>query len=309
MESERFDKDPSHRGFYPQFFRGLGSGARGLALFVKSGELRGVVRRAVGQTLNTQIAVLAAASAVFLILRRNDEHSWKRFLVMAWKWSRILSSGMIFLMEKKYHSMGAVFDAAVHEKSPGLAAVLEQTPRVHVAGERRRKLYRFFRILGFRCAILIMSWLPGLKMVAQPALKFAMTFPILGAKVAAGFAALVIATEWMEDSVLDEVFIEITEAVIDAYDFGKDSLRYYIHRLPSLATRDYFLNRYQGYITGMGFCYSLLMQIPILGVPFALIGECGAAELLVELLERNRLKTHGRVELLGEELVDTRKHD
>jgi len=91
-----------------------------------------------------------------------------------------------------------------------------------------------------------------------------------------GVAAVgMIPSSLLDNTWVDELILGLSEALLDANDFGVHAARGYLRRIPDLAARDYFLNRYRGYLSGMGFLYSLMMEIPLLGIPLSLIGQVG----------------------------------
>lgn len=70
-------------------------------------------------------------------------------------------------------------------------------------------------------------------------------------------------------------------------------------------TREYVKERYRGYITGLGLCYSVLQAVPFLGIPVIMVAESGAAVAIIDIAKRN-LDKENRVPLIGEDALQAR---
>jgi hypothetical protein len=111
-----------------------------------------------------------------------------------------------------------------------------------------------------------------------------------------------------ESSRLDELVLSFSEAVLDSDEMGRDLVRPFVRRLNSDDARVYLRNRYRGYLAGLGFLFSCLTQIPLAGFAVGLIGECGAAVCVVDIVARNLEKDdHSRLPLTGEQAFASAK--
>lgn len=297
-------KDASHASFYAGFSKGIFSAFDGMILFASSKRLRSVFWDVLKPLRNAQIVYAAAGVLIFLLLRDPADDFSELFWTLS-RWGRVVTVVTAFALEKHLNKNSLMFFAALKELDPSFGAALEAREKTKTS--MRVKFQRFKRVarLGMFKATgaIIHRLFPGGRYIAVPAVKFVSMRPVLGAPVAAGLAVIhAIPAEFLESSRVDDVLVSLGESVLDADDMGGDVTRPFRQRLENEETRDYFENRYRGYITGCGFVYSLLSAVPFLGIPLTLIAECGAACLVVDIVKRNLEKTN-RKPLVCEEAL------
>lgn len=279
----------------------------GMILFASSARLRGVFWSLLAPIRNAQIAYAATGLLIFLLLRDPADDVTELFWTIS-RWGRVVTVLTTFLLEKKYHSNSIMFFESLKVLNPGFASALEQTPKSKTSlMDKWNKVKRVAKLTLFKVAgDVVKKVFPGGRYVAIPAVKFVSMRPVLGAPVAAGLASIhAIPAEFLESSRVDDALVSLGEAVLEADELGRDSTREFLTRLDSEETRRYFAERYRGYLTGCGFVYSLLEAVPFLGIPMALIAECGAACVVTDVVKRN-LEKNNRRPLVCEQAL---KHD
>lgn len=300
-------KDASHGAFYAGFAKGMFSAFDGMLLFASSKQLRGKFWSLLAPMRNAQIAYASMGLLIFLLLRDPADDATELFWTIS-RWGRVVTVLTTFLLEKKYHANSIMFFESLKVLNPGFASALEQTPKTKASSQDKwNKFKRVAKLTLFKMAgAIINKVFPGGKYIAVPAVKFVSMRPVLGAPVAAGLASIhAIPVEFLESSRVDDALVSIGEAILDADELGTDSTREFRTRLDSEETRQYFAQRYRGYLTGCGFVFSLLEAVPFLGIPMSLIAECGAACVVTDVVKRN-LEKDNRRSLVCE---DALKHD
>eukprot|EP00168_Porphyra_purpurea_P007728 TRINITY_DN1970_c0_g1_i1.p6 TRINITY_DN1970_c0_g1~~TRINITY_DN1970_c0_g1_i1.p6 ORF type:complete len:172 (-),score=78.30 TRINITY_DN1970_c0_g1_i1:674-1189(-) len=140
------------------------------------------------------------------------------------------------------------------------------------------------------------------KPAASAAIQYATLRPVLGDGFSLSLAALSLLPASIRDvTAADDLLEAAGEALRDALDAGKDAVRPYYRRLPG-PSRRYFYARYGGYLSGCGFLYSLLMQVPGVAVVANVAANVAAAVQVEDILSRNASKEES-VPLLGEDVV------
>lgn len=297
-------KDASHRAFYAGFFKGAISAFNGIELFFRTPALRKMALDVMVPLLNAQMAYLGLSLLIFYVFR--DGHSGENGTSFLWtvsKWGRIVTVLMNVILDLHRKANIDMFFTALAQKNPTFADELKQKPFVHTSLKTRwinfsriAKL-TMFRLMGH----IIRLVFPGGRYIALPALKFMSMRPVLGNALAGSLSVIYfLPQELLESSIMDDILISFGESVVDADDYGTDMLKRYYRRLDP-PTKEYFEQRYRGYIIGCGFVYSFLSAIPFLGIPIALVSECGAACLLADVTERNLDKRLGQPLLCEEQ--------
>lgn len=296
-------KDASTAAFYSGFFKGARSALDGIVLFFSSPKLRKIAWEVAKPLRNAEIAYVSAGLFIFLVLR-NPSAGLTEFLWTLSSWGKVVTMITALILDKGFDANSTMFFASIRERRPSFADALEKTPTVRTSiRERVSTFKRVAKLTAFKAAgSLIRAVIPGGQYIAIPALKFVSLRPVLGNVVAAAVAAVdIIPTQMLDSSHFDDALVSFGEAVVDADDFGSDITRKYARRLQP-EVRDYFSDRYRGYLAGCGFVYSLLSSVPFVGIPMLLIGECGAACLILDIVERN-LEKGRRVPLPCEEQI------
>lgn len=295
-------KNPSHAAFYTGFLKGMACGVSGLSLLVSSPTLRAHLWASHAPLLRKQAAVYACAAVLIIFfLRDGTEHPVRTLL----RWSRLLTTAIVYIADKRMKVDQSSFFAALRLRNPALAAVVEASPDAATAdGESRVRRRRVIRMAALRTAGFVASKiLPGaVKPAASAAIQYATLRPVLGDGFSLSLAALSLLPASLRDATAaDDVLEAAGEALRDALDAGKDAVRPYYRRLPG-PSRRYFYARYGGYLSGCGFLYSLLMQIPGVAVVANVAANVAAAVQVEDILARNPNKEES-VSLLGEEVV------
>lgn len=294
-------KDASHAAFYAGAAKGFAAGCDGLVLFLGSPPLRALLRESVGAAANAQIAYVALAAAVFVAFQEPAESPSQALWALA-RWGRMLTLVVTLFLERKTKATEAMFFAALEAKDPRFAAAVRAAePPPPSRREKLRKYKRIAKMAALRFAgMAVARLLPGGRVLAMPALRYISLRPTMGGPGAAAVAAV----HALPEAVLalghaDDMLVSVSDAIVDADDAGFDAVRTYVKRLDGEETKEYFSERYRGYIVGMGALYSMLETIPFLGVPIVLVAECGAACCVVDIVSRNLAKDNRR-QLVGE---------
>jgi hypothetical protein len=297
-------KDASHAAFYTGLAKGFACGMDGVVLFLSQPALRQRMKDALASTLNVQLAYVALAAAAVILLREPAETPAQLFWALS-RWARILTLLATLFLDRKTRATEAMFLDALAARAPPFGAAVRATaPPTAPTRERLRKYARVAKLAALRGAgAAVARWLPGGRFVALPALRYIALRPTLGGPGAAAVAAV----HALPASVLalghfDDVLVSVSEAVMDAEDMGFDAVRGYVRRLDGAEAKEYFRERYRGYVTGMGALYSVLQAVPFLGVPVVLVAQCGGACCVVDVVTRN-LGKEKRRPLCGEEAL------
>lgn len=301
-------KDASHRAFYTGFVKGMQSAIEGIQLFISSKPLQKKFFNVIKPICSAQVLYVSCAILLFLLVKNPADSVVELFWTFV-RWSRLVSLITSFILERYLKANTEIFFEALRIKNPAFADALSDKPIVKkTAREHLTKLKRIAKLLAFKMTgSIVGSVFPGGKFIVVPAVKFVSMKPVLGTSVAGAMAAIhLIPAEILESSILDDLLVSFGEAIIDADDMGLDSTRDYSRRLDSVEMRTYFIDRYRGYLTGCGFAYSMLSTVPFLGIPICLIAECGAACVVVNVVERN-LEKQRRKSLLCEEAMTNGK--
>jgi hypothetical protein len=297
-------KDASHCAFYAGAAKGFVSAIEGLLLFLAHPELRARLYDSMVALFRTHTWHAAVAALVVVYMRVKSDSVGELLWTFS-RWARIVTVTMTFLLGSKLKATEAMFFDALHATHPAFAdAVRSQPPIRSTPREKLERYKRIAKMTAFRLAGTIVAHVvPGGKFIVIPVIKYISMRPTLGGPVATAVAAIhVLPDSILAQSHIDDFLMSFSEAVIDATELGNDSVRPYIKRLDSGATREYFRERYRGYVTGMGFFYSVLMQVPFLGIPLVVIAECGAAVMVVDIVARN-LEKDARLPLTGEQVL------
>ena len=299
-------KDPSHLPFYAGFIRGMLCSIEGAFLFLSHSELAKVLRNILKPVLTAQLVYFAIGVALWVLFRNSDvgkSNNLPTTLVSSfWQWSRIISTGAGLVLERKVKSHEVMYEASLKAKNTRFANELSRIKPHRVEGEVVLKYVRIAKLTAFRLmGFLIKRFFPKHRNRGMAILKFFSIRSVLGSKLSFALAAVeLLPGNILGKTFFDDALVFAGEALLDAFDLGKDSTKFYYKRLPSLETRQYFRARYHGYLTGMGFLYSMCLGVPFLGVLVSIIAECGAACLVVEIVERN-LQKETRQSLPGED--------
>lgn len=302
-------KDASHGAFYAGVGKGMISAFDGLHLFITSPQLRSVFWDLLKPIRNAQVAYAVAGLLLFFLLRDPADDVTELFWVLS-RWGRIITLAITFLLEKRFKATSKMFFAALKAKSPGFGAALESKVLSKMTlRDKFTKFKRIGKVTLFKLAGTgIKKFFPGGKVVAIPAIKFFSMRPVLGTGIAAAIAIVhAIPAEVLESWWVDDFLVSFGEAVIDADDQGADSTKEYTKRLDSEEMRMYFTERYRGYRTGCGFVYSLLCAVPFLGIPMILVAECGAACVVIDIVQRNIEKENRKPLACEEALLHVKK--
>lgn len=287
-------KDASHAAFYAGFFKGIFSAFDGILLFSSRKPLRAVFWDVLKPLRNAQVAYAAIGVLLFLFLRDPADDLTELFWTIS-RWGRVVTVVTTFLLDKRLNANSVMFFAALKQLDPSFGAALEAKEKGKVSmRDRWHRFKRVAKLTLFKMAgALINLIFPGGRRLAIPAVKFVSMRPTLGTPVAAALSVIyALPIEFLESSHVDDMLISFGEAILDADGLGTDLTKAYSSRLNSEDSRNYFADRYRGYITGCGFVYSLLSAVPFLGVPMTMVAECGAACVVVDIVKRNLDKTN-----------------
>lgn len=293
-------KDASHAAFYAGAAKGLTSAFDGLVLFLSRKELQQSLKASLLSAANAHL-FYAALAILVVILLRDPAHSWTAVFWALSRWSRLITLIVSAFLERRLGVSELMFVGALEVQNPDLAAEVRAAPVVkRNFTEKAAKWKRIAKLMALRGANAAATRLiPSGSVIVSPVLKYIAIRPTLGPPVALAIAAIhVLPESVLALGHLDDFLLSVSEAIIDAADFGEDALRPYMKRLTS-EQAEYVRERYRGYITGMGTLYCMLQAIPFMGIPIELISECGAACLLDDVVKRNLEKTE-RMELCGE---------
>lgn len=298
-------KDASHTAFYAGAAKGLASALDGLVLFLSRAELQAELRASLSAAANAQIAYAALAALVVFLLR-GEADSWRGVFWSLSRWCRLLTLIVSIFLQRRLGASERMFFRALAVKNPAFAdEVRSEVPVKRSITERAQKWKRVAKLAALRAADGVVTWLlPGGSVLISPALKYISIRPTLGPPVALAIAAIhVLPNNLLAMWHFDDLLLSVSEAIVDADQFGKDALRPYVKRLTA-EQEEYFKERYRGYITGMGTVYCMLEAIPFMGIPIMLVAECGAACLLEDIVIRNLAKAD-RISLCGERALQT----
>lgn len=302
-------KDASHVAFYAGFGKGFASGLDGVLLFFSKRDVRDLFQSALHDAVTAQIGYVVLVIAVVLLLRE-PTGSLSEFLWTLSRWARMVTLVVTLFLDRKSQATEAMFFTALRATNPQFAdAVRSQAPNKPSSHEKFKKYKRIAKMASLRIATYICTrFFPGSKPITIPIIKYVSMRQTLGDLIAASVALVhVLPDSLLQTSHVDDMLLTFTEAILDADDLGFDAVRPYVKRLDGEVVRKYFRQRYRGYITGMGFLYSVFMQVPLLGIPLVLVAECGAAVVVVDIATRN-LEKHDRLQLTGEHVLATAPH-
>jgi len=295
-------KDPSHAAFYAGFLKGMSCGVAGLTMLATSPPLRAHLWASHAPLLRTQAAAYACAAVLIILFLRDGSENPLRTLL---RWSRLLTTAIVFVADKKMKVDRSSFFAALRLRNAPLAAAIEAAPDTAADdGESRVRRRRLVRMAALRGAGWVLSKLlpAAIKPAASAAIQYATLRPVLGDGFSLSLAALSLLPASIRDvTAADDVLEAAGEALRDALDAGKDAVRPYYRRLPG-PSRRYLYARYGGYLSGCGFLYSLLMQVPGVAVVANVAANVAAAVQVEDILSRNASKEES-VPLLGEDVV------
>jgi hypothetical protein len=305
-------KDASHAAFYPGVAKGFASAMSGLVLFISSPPLRARVASSL-RLLKSAHLPLVAAFALLFVVARDPADDWATAVFALSRWARLVTLFSTFVLDRKYKAREDMFFTATTLHSPAFSAALKAAPQSPLSrSEKFQRAKRVAKMSALRIAsIIIKRMFPGAAVFATPALTYISTVPTLGTPVALAVAAVhVLPSTLLASWSLDEAVLSFSEAILDSDDMGNDLMRPFVRRLDGEDARVYFRNRYRGYLVGCGFVFSCLTQIPLAGIAIGLIGECGAAVCVVDIVSRNsRKEQHSRMALVGEHALVASKHE
>lgn len=299
-------KDGSHAAFYAGFLKGAVSAIDGMVLFIRTPSLRSIFRELIVPLCNAQAAYFLIFTLLFFMLSKGQSQTISEFLHSLSRWGRTLTIVLSFVLDKHKVANANMFYSAlrIRSKNSAFASELESSSNEKIPFRvRLLSAKRLIKLGIFKSAATIIKYIvPGGEFIAVPMVSFISMFPVLGAPVAGVVSAIhLLPTELLQSSSVDDFLLSFGESVVDADECGQDLLKRYVRKMTP-EVRDYFCERYRGYIVGCGFIYSFLSAIPFLGIPVALISECGAACLIADITKRN-LHKRDHVQLPGEEHV------
>lgn len=303
-------KDASHAAFYSGVGKGILAAFEGIQLFFTSKRLRMEFWELMKPIRNAQIMYFSIGVLIFLLVRDPADDMSELFWTIS-RWSRVITVITTLLLENRHKADHAMFFAALKEKNLAFGEALEKK-QIEKASIRVKlsKVTRVAKITLFKVAgTMLQRLFPAGRHITVPIVKFISMRPVLGDGVAAAVAGIhAIPLDILESSRMDDALVSFGEAVIDADDLGSEMTKEYRRRLDTEQVKHYFEQRFRGYTTGCGFVYSLLCAIPFVGIPMTLIGECGAACLVADIVERNLLKENS-MSLVGEECFANKKDE
>jgi hypothetical protein len=297
-------KDASHGAFYAGAAKGFGSALEGLLLFLARPELRARLRDSLTLIFGAHIPHAIVAAGVILFLRYRADDLGQLLWTFS-RWARIITVAMTYLLDRQHKATEAMFFDALAAKNPAFAAAVRAQPPIKKTMlEKFDRYKRIAKMMSFRAAGTVVAYIiPGGRFIVIPIIKYISMRPTLGGEVAAVVAAIhALPDSILQRSHIHDFLMAFSEAVLDAAELGHDSVTWYIKRLDGDEMREYFRERYRGYMSGMGFFYSVLMQVPFLGIPLVLIAECGAAVMVIDIVTRN-LEKEERLSLPGEAVI------
>lgn len=296
-------KDASHGAFYAGFAKGAASAVEGMVLFVKTPKLQQIAWEAMGPMCKAQFVYISAA-LIFIVVFYDFKADFGELFWAISRWGRIVTIALNIILDLFSGANKSMFFAALREKNGDFANALEEMPEIRASFRQKwTNFKRIGKLALFNLTGKLIKWIiPGGKYLAIPVMKFVSMRPVLGNGVAAAVAAVhAMPLDTLESSRVDDILVVFGESVVDADDLGADLTKKYSRRLDE-ETRTYFGDRYRGYIVGCGFVYGLMSAVPLLGIPMSLIGECGAACLISDIVQRN-LEKEARRALPAEELL------
>lgn len=300
-------KDASHTSFYAGFGKGAADAIEGIFLFFQTPSLRNIAWRVIIPLCKAQIAYLAVGLLSFFLFR-TQEASVTEFIWSLLRWSRLLTIVMNVILDMNSKGNASMFFEALRQKNEAYTEDIEGRPQIRMTFYSRWiNFKRIVKLVLFKIAGRVIRYaFPKTRYLTLPLIKFVSMRRVLGDPVAASVAIIhAIPIDFLESSNVDDFLVSFGESVVDANDMGFEMTKKFFRKV-DLDTRAYLAERYLGYIVGCGFVYSLISAIPFLGIPIALISECGAACLIIDITERN-LKKETRKPLPGEEFLDRPK--
>lgn len=295
-------KDASHQAFYAGFLKGMVSAFEGLKLAVQSPRVRSVSSELFAPMMKTQVVYITAGVVIFGGFHNMQKEGLMGLLGTMSRWGRIIIVALNVFFDLSSKANARLFFAALGEKNLQFAKAIEERPVVRPSFRNRwSKAKRVFKLTTFKLtSFLVRSFIPGGKAIAIPAVKFVSMRPVLGNGVAAAISLVdILPLEVLQSTIVDDVLVSFGESIIDADDLGADITKQFVRRLDE-EKRIYFAERYRGYVIGCSFVYSMLSALPIIGIPAALMAECGAACMITDVVERN-LQKRNRLPFPGEE--------
>lgn len=254
--------------------------------------LQNLVKQSLKPLRNATFAYIAFI--LFIVFLAREPLSSNRDVIVAFlRWSRLVTVLISLVLERALKANSKMFFAALQYRDSKYAAALENSPiPPRTLPDRLRKVKRVMKMVSIRIIGGIVTLLmPSSKIYVSPLIKYIATRSVLGDPGAAGLATLeILSTSLLKDARWDDVLCSIGESLVDAEDLSMDGVREFYRRLENEESRKYFRKRFRGYLTGSGFVNSLLMQVPLLGVPFTLVAECSAACVVVEIVSNNLYK-------------------
>lgn len=289
-------KTASDASFYSGFARGCIASLEGLLLFASQKPLRKLVSQSLKPLRKAQAVYLAIIILIILVLREPTDDP-RKLLGTFMRWGRIVTIVVTMILDRALKENAKIFFAALKIRNPQYGAALEaMVPPKRSARDKIRKFKRIAKMGAIRgVAAFFKFTFPSSTLVVVPLVKYISVRPVLGNVFAAVMAGIhVLQDTVLADATWDDSLAALGEALVDAEDLAEDGTREFYRRLETEQDRKYFLKRFRGYLTGCGFCNSLLMQIPFLGIPVAMISECAAAVIVVDIVERNLTKENRR---------------
>ncbi len=282
-------KTASDLSFYGGFFKGAIASFEGLLMFCVNKPLQTLVKQSLKPLRNATFAYIAFI--LFIVFLAREPLSSNRDIFVAFmRWSRLVTVLISLVLERALKANSKMFFAALGYRDARYASALESAPiPARTLPDRLRKVKRVAKMMSIRMfGGFVALVMPSSKVYVSPIMKYVATRSVLGDPGAAGLALLeVCGTTLLKDALWDDVLLGIGEALVDAEDLSMDGVREFYRRLEGEETRKYFRKRFRGYLAGSGFVNSLLMQVPLLGVPFTLVAECSAACVVVEIVTNN----------------------
>lgn len=296
MPSRTHKKTASDAAFYAGFAKGFIASLEGLVLFASQKSLRKLVSKSLKPLRNAQAAYLAIIVLIIFVLREPTDDA-RKLLGTFMRWGRLVTVLVTLLLDRRLKENAKMFFTALKLRHPQYGAALEaKRPPKRTTQDRIRKFKRVAKIVTIRgIAALVRYVYPSSAVIVVPLVKFISVRPVLGNSFAAALAGIhVLQGNLLAEATWDDSLTALGEALVDAEDLARDSTREFYRRIESEEDRKYFLKRYRGYLTGSGFCNSLLMQVPFLGIPMAMISECAGAVIIVDIVDRNLSKENRR---------------
>eukprot|EP00184_Porphyridium_aerugineum_P008819 CAMPEP_0184691980 /NCGR_PEP_ID=MMETSP0313-20130426/644_1 /TAXON_ID=2792 /ORGANISM="Porphyridium aerugineum, Strain SAG 1380-2" /LENGTH=334 /DNA_ID=CAMNT_0027149769 /DNA_START=56 /DNA_END=1060 /DNA_ORIENTATION=+ len=305
-------KNPSHASFYPQFVRGLNTGLKGLQFALSDPEGKKVLKDlmpsiAKGCGVLFVIATLWWLGESFTApVEKPLPLSFARWIQALFKSSRYGTIIATLLLKKKLVADDEMFLTTLKQKAPEFGKVVESTPkRKKTKEEIIAKLKRMGKMISFRVVGKVLHKIvPKFAQFVTPVFRFLALQRVLGAPLSAT-VAVIEAIPGVQ--MFEEPLLFFSESAMDSLDLADDLLKPYMKRLASVDLEHYAKRRFQGYLTGMGFFFELFMNIPIVSILVYVLAESAAAFEIIEIVKRNKEKTEGHKELLGESVMESER--